>query len=102
MKAAKKYAHGGKMESPKKGVVVGDKTPNMTYAGGDSNVLKEAKARKRGGMCKKEGGKAMGKEAMKRLDRPMRKSGGKVGANERPLSTAAHTSDRPGGDVQEA
>jgi hypothetical protein len=44
----------------------------------------------------------MGKEAMKRLDRPMRKSGGKVGANERPLSTAAHTSDRPGGDVQEA
>ena len=102
MKAAKKKAHGGEVESPKKGVVVGDKTPSMTYAGGDSNVVKEAKERKRGGMCKKEGGKAMGKEAAKRLDRPARKAGGKVGANERPLSTAAHTSDRPGGDVQEA
>ena len=102
MKAAKKKAHGGEVESPKKGVVVGDKTPGMTYAGGDSNVVKEAKARKRGGACKKEGGKAMGAKADKRLDRPMRKAGGKVGANERPLSTAAHTSDRPGGDVQEA
>lgn len=97
MKAAKQ-----KIESAKKGVVVGDKTPSMTYAGGDSNVVKEAKARKKGGACKKEGGKAMGKEAVKRLDRPARKAGGKVGANERPLSTAAHTSDRPGGDVQEA
>jgi len=92
MKAAK-----SKIESPKKGVVVGDKTPSMTYAGGDSNVVKEAKARKKGGMCKAEGGKAA-----HRLDRPKRKAGGKVGANERPLSTAAHTSDRPGGDVQEA
>ena len=92
MKAAK-----SKMESPKKGVVVGDKTPSMTYAGGDSNVVKEAKDRKKGGMCKAEGGKAA-----KRLDRPARKAGGKVGANERPLSTAAHTSDRPGGDVQDA
>lgn len=92
MKAAK-----SKIESPKKGVVVGDKTPSMTYAGGDSNVVKEAKARKKGGACK-----AMGGKAAKRLDRPARKAGGKVGANERPLSTAAHTSDRPGGDVQEA
>lgn len=92
MKAAKQ-----KIESAKKGVVVGDKTPSMTYAGGDSNVVKEAKARKKGGSCK-----AMGGKAAKRLDRPARKTGGKVGANERPLSTAAHTSDRPGGDVQEA
>ncbi len=92
MKAAK-----SKMESPKKGVVVGDKTPSMTYASGDSNVVKEAKARKKGGMCKAEGGKAA-----KRLDRPARKAGGKVGANERPLSTAAPPSDRPGGDVQDA
>ena len=89
------------MESPKKGVVVGDKTPSMTYAGGDSNVVKEAKARKKGGACKKEGGKAMGKEAAKRLDRPARKAGGKVGANERPLSTAANTSNRPGGDIND-
>ena len=86
MKAAK-----SKMESPKKGVVVGDKTPGMTYAGGDSNVIKEAKARKKGGACKAEGGKAA-----KRLDRPARKSGGKV------FSEAASTSNRPGGDVQEA
>ena len=97
MKAAKKKAHGGEIESPKKGVVVGDVTPKEVYAGEGSNVVKEAKTRKKGGACK-----AMGGKAAKRLDRPARKAGGKVGANERPLSTAAHTSDRPGGDVQEA
>jgi hypothetical protein len=101
MKAAK-----SKMESPKKGVVVGNKAPSTVYAGGDSNVVKEAKERKRGGACNyKKGGDVEGKMAMKRLDRPgraKRADGGKVGANERPLSTAAHTSNRPGGDVQEA
>lgn len=112
MKAAKKRAHGGDVESPKKGVVVGDKSPTEVYAGAGSNVVKEAKERKRGGSCGYEsGGKAMakkaaakveGKKAMDRLDRPKRATGGKIGANEKPFSTAAHTSNRPGGDVQEA
>lgn len=94
------------MESPKKGVVVGDKSPSTVYSGAGSNVVKEAKERKRGGACNYEkGGEVDGKKAMKRLDRPgraKRADGGKIGANERPLSTAAHTSNRPGGDVQEA
>lgn len=95
MKAGyKKRASGGNIEP--QGKMASDESPKMTYAGGDSNVVKEAKARKKGGMCKAEGGKAA-----KRLDRPARKAGGKVGANERPLSTAANTSDRPGGDIND-
>lgn len=106
MKAAKKSA-----ESPKKGVVVGDHAPKTVYAGEGSNVIKEAKERRKGGSCYEAGGKAMakksaakveGKKAMDRLDRPKRATGGKIGANERPFSTAATTSNRPGGDVQEA
>ena len=101
MKAAK-----SKVESPKKGVVVGDKSPTEVYAGAGSNVVKEAKERKKGGACNyKKGGDVEGKMAMKRLDRPgraKRADGGKIGANDKPLSTAAHTSNRPGGDVQEA
>jgi hypothetical protein len=111
MKAAKKRAHGGDVESPKKGVVVGDQSPKTVYAGGDSNVVKEAKERRKGGSCYESGGKAMakkaaakveGKKAMDRLDRPKRATGGKIGANEKPFSTAATTTNRPGGDVQEA
>jgi len=106
MKAAKKSA-----ESPKKGVVVGDRSPTTVYAGEGSNVIKEAKERRKGGSCYEAGGKAMakkaaakveGKKAMDRLDRPKRATGGKIGANEKPFSTAATTSNRPGGDVQEA
>lgn len=68
------------------------------YAGEDSNVLKEAHKRKRGGRLEAEG-----EEAPKRADKrarggavasavaPGRKRGGGVGSNERPLSTAAST-----------
>lgn len=80
---------------------VSDESPSMVYAGGDSNVVKEAKKRKKGGkVVKKSGMKVDGKHADARLDRPARKSGGKVGANERPLSTAHATTNRPGGDVE--
>jgi hypothetical protein len=95
MKAGyKKRAAGGNIEP--QGKMASDESPKDVYAGADSNVVKEAKARKKGGMCKAEGGKAA-----KRLDRPKRKAGGKVGANERPLSTAANVSDRPGGDFND-
>lgn len=90
MKAAKK----GSKEPIMKGVDVSDAEPKEVYAGEGSNVVKEARKRKKGG-------KVMGKEADKRLDRPKRKNGGKVGANERPLSTAHATSNRPGGDVED-
>lgn len=56
------------------------------YAGADSNVVKEAKQRKRGG-------KVEGKSAKHRLIR--RRDGGAVGANTRPLSTAANVSTAP-------
>lgn len=51
---------------------------------GNPNVFKEAKQRKKGGkVCGPDG--AMAKH---RADKPRRASGGKVGSNERPLSSA--------------
>ena len=80
---------------------ISDESPSVVYAGGDSNVVKDAKKRKKGGkVVKKDGMKAGGMKSAPRLDRPCRKSGGKVGANERPLSTAHATTNRPGGDVE--
>lgn len=99
------------------GVDVNDTTPDMVYAGGDSNVVKEAKDRsgkfKKGGKvglfgrgkmsegmeekmekkAKKDGGCATGSKPHGRLDRPKRATGG-------PLSTASKTSNRPGGDME--
>lgn len=57
------------------------------YAGGNSQVAKHAKEKKRGGAVQVEGGK--GKV---RMDKPKRASGGRVGANTRPFSTAANIS----------
>lgn len=62
------------------------------YAGGDSNVAKEAAERKRGGkVCRAEGG-----EVKERADRrarggavPGRKRGGGVGSDKTPLTSAA-------------
>jgi hypothetical protein len=68
-------------------------TPKDVYAGEDSNVLAEAKKRKKGG-------KVMGEKSMSRCDRAPRKSGGKVGAENSPLTAANKTSNRPGGDIQ--
>lgn len=55
------------------GVVVKDAAPSEVYSGANSNVVKEAKARKRGG---KTMGKMSGDKAPKRADRMARKSGG--------------------------
>ena len=93
----------------------------VAYAGGESNVMKEAKERKRGGRVHHE---AEGEEAHERHDRHRRRGGhvehhehekhrkrggrvhhgkhrakgGEVGANERPLSTAARVSHIKGVD----
>ena len=48
-----------KSNNPAKGVNMPDPAPSTVYAGGGSNVVKEAKARKKGG-------KVMGKTAKKR------------------------------------
>lgn len=51
---------------------------------GNPNVFKEAKARKKGGkVCAPEG-----KMAKARMDRPRRASGGGVGSNKHPFSSA--------------
>lgn len=73
------------MDSPKKGNFAMDKAPTDVYAGGSSNVAKEAKAKKRGG-------KAMGEKSMHRADRAPRKAGGRTGSNMNPLSSAHHGS----------
>ena len=55
---------------------------------GNPNVFKEAKARKKGGkVCAPEGGMAK-----MRKDRPRRASGGKVGSDKNPFSSAHKTS----------
>jgi len=79
-----------------------EKTPSETYAGAGSNVVKEAEARKKGGMCKKRGGSVDGMKAEKRLDRAPRKSGGRVGAEMKPLSAAHAVTNRPGGAMEPA
>ena len=51
---------------------------------GNPNVFKEAKARKKGGkVCGPEGGLAKA-----RMDKPRRASGGKVGSDKNPMSSA--------------
>lgn len=77
------------------GVVPKDLSPKSYTA--DSNVKKEAEERKDGGRVKKDGEKVEGKKTKMRLDRPGRKSGGRVG--EGPLSEASKTdgpSDKQG------
>lgn len=65
------------------------------YAGGNSNVAKEAQERKFGGAVKNL--KAEGAKAKHKLGRPGRKRGGRIGADMAPLSSAAkvsHTAER--------
>lgn len=71
---------------------------------GNPNVFKEAAERKKGGKVKRatggkvegDGGKTIGLmtggAVRPRLDRPGRKSGGRVGADKAPLSSAHGTS----------
>ncbi|HVX90868.1 MAG TPA: hypothetical protein VHC20_04535 [Candidatus Paceibacterota bacterium] len=64
------------------------------YAGGDSNVMKEAHERKRGGRVHEVEGEKSHKGAHARArggQVPGRKRGGGIGANLTPLSTAART-----------
>lgn len=73
----------------------------VVYSGAGSNVLKEAKERKRGGAVAGEGGKPPSRGDRKARASggsvsaavtPGRKRGGGVGANNRPLSSAAKIS----------
>lgn len=70
----------------------------VVYAGEGSNVLKEAKERKRGGSVMGEGDKPKGRGDKRARGgsvgaavAPGRKRGGSVGSNNRPLSSAANT-----------
>jgi hypothetical protein len=73
------------------GVVANDKAPTEVYAGSGSNVVKEAKARKRGG---KTMGKMSGDKAPKRADRMARKSGGVCSSD---WSAASGPGQKPAG-----
>lgn len=64
----------------------------IAVASGNPNVIKEAEEKKRGG---KAMGKMHGGMSKSRLDRPGRKSGGRVGANKSPLSTAHGATSAP-------
>ncbi len=61
----------------------------IATAGGNPYVLKEAEEKKKGG---KVVGKMMGAKSRMRLDKPGRKTGGRVGADTSPLSSANRTS----------
>ena len=60
---------------------------------GNPDVFKEAEGRKKGGkvMKAKKAMKADGAKAKHRMDRPGRKTGGRVGADKAPLSSAHGT-----------
>ena len=60
------------------------------YAGGSSDVAKEAEEKKHGGRVKKEVEKMEGKKSKARMDKKPRKAnGGKVGSDKSPFSSAA-------------
>lgn len=61
----------------------------IAVAAGNPFVLKEAEEKKKGG---KVMGKVHGAASRPRLDRPGRKSGGRVGADKSPLSSAHRAS----------
>ena len=88
---------GKKAESPMKGVRANDAKPGVVYAGAGSNVVKEASKYKRGGKVKHVG--MHGMKAGERLDRPKRKSGGGVGSDMKPFSSAHKVKTPAGRDV---
>lgn len=77
-----------------------DSAPSDVYAGAGSNVVKEAKERKRGGKAKHVG-LVQGNKAMHHAGRKPRKSGGKVGADTNPLSSAHRGTAPKGRDTVE-
>lgn len=71
----------------------------VVYSGAGSNVAKEVMEKKRGGSVKKEVEKPEGKKPKHRMDkRPRRASGGRVGSDRSPFSSAA----RPGQNTEAA
>ncbi len=84
MSRARHRAAGGAVERAAGGAVA--------YAGGESNVMKEAHERKRGGKVKAH--VVDGEMAKPRHGRPGRKRGGAVGADKTPLSSAAKISQK--------
>lgn len=82
---------------PTKGTDVKESAPSDVYTGANSNVIKEARERKKGG---KVGMKVMGGNKRHRLDRPGRKRGGGVGSDSRPLSSAANASAPAGRSLE--
>ena len=78
MKARHQRAKGGK---------VSEEGKKQEYTP-DVNVEKEAKERAKGGRVRADGGKVDGGKSRHRLDRPMRKDGGRVGADKSPFSSA--------------
>jgi hypothetical protein len=86
------HKKGGKVESAMHGDHIADKAPHEVYAGAGSNVVKEAEEHKHGGRAKrkthKHVGHVHGHHTMHHAGRKPRKSGGKVGADTHPLSSA--------------
>lgn len=71
-------------------------TGGVVYSGSGSNVAKEAMEKKHGGSVK-EVDKPDGKKPKARMDkRPRRASGGRVGSDKSPFSSAA----RPGQNTE--
>lgn len=71
----------------------------VAYDASNSNVMKEAMQKKRGGSVGKEVDKPEGKKAKARMDkRPRRAAGGRVGSDKSPFSSAA----RPGQNTEAA
>jgi hypothetical protein len=69
------------------------------YSGAKSNVVKEAEEKKHGGRVKKEVEKPEGGKSKMRMDKkPRRASGGRVGSDKSPFSSAA----RPGQNTEAA
>ena len=87
------HKKGGKVE----GHFDHDESPKDIYAGANSNVAKEAKKRKHGGMAKHHVGHHEGHHAHHHAGRKPRKSGGAAsGSNMHPLSSA-HKGTEPKG-----
>lgn len=85
----------GKMKHKKEGGRIGMK------AAGNPDVFEEAEEKKHGGKVKgKKIGEMHGKSPKHRMDRPGRKSGGRVGADKAPLSSANRvTTDKKDGET---
>ena len=92
------HKKGGKVESPMEGHWDHDESPKDVYEGANSNVAKEAKKRKHGGMAKHHVGHHEGHHAHHHAGRKPRKSGGAAsGSNMHPLSSA-HKGTEPKGN----